>query len=269
MSSFSILMSIYLNSKLSHFEECLESIENQTRLPSEVVIVKDGPLDFDIKEFTSKFSKLHFIIIENKVNLGLPKSLNKGLEFCNNEIIFRMDADDICVENRFELQYNKFVCNHKLALLGTNVKLIDEDSNKIVKTRNVPLSDAAIRKIIHLKNPFNHPSVVYKKSLVLSVGGYSDLYLYEDWYLWFKLSRIKNIEFENMNDELLNYRIRTFSDRKGFKIIMAEYSFYRLLYKNKFITWNVFISNVIIKFIIRLLPSNFYSFFKHRFDKLN
>lgn len=267
MTNFSVLMSVYIKTDLIHFQECLDSIVNQTLLPTEIVIIKDGCLDFDLKEVILAYN-LKIIIVENEVNLGLPKSLNIGLHHCSNEIIFRMDTDDVCHKDRFNLQFNKFVSNENLAVLGTNVELIDENSNQIYKIRNVPTTDADIRKIINFKNPFNHPSVVYKKSIILSVGGYSDVYLYEDWYLWFKLCKLKNVEFENMTDKLLKYRIRTFSDRTGFKVIKAEFNFYFLLYKNNFIKWDILLLNILIKFFVRILPIQFYNIFKHRFDKI-
>jgi glycosyltransferase involved in cell wall biosynthesis len=267
MSKFSVLMSVYIKTDLIHFQECLDSINDQTLLPSEVIIIKDGALDFDLKEVISVYN-FKTIIVENEINLGLPKSLNKGLQHCSHEIIFRMDTDDVCHKDRFNLQFNKFVSNKKLAVLGTNVELIDENSNKIYKIRNVPTTDEDIRKIINLKNPFNHPSVVYRKSIILSVGGYSDVYLYEDWYLWFKLSKLENVEFENMPDKLLNYRIRTFHDRTGFNVIKAEFNFYLLLFKNKYIKLDIFLLNITIKFFVRILPKQFYNMFKHRFDKI-
>lgn len=262
-------MSVYIKTNLIHFYECLDSINEQTLLPSEVVIIKDGPLDFDLKAIVSKYSNLIFVIVENEVNVGLPKSLNKGLQHCNYDIIFRMDSDDVCYKDRFNLQFNKFKSNNRLAVLGTNVQLIDETSREISKIRKVPLFDIDIRKIINLKNPFNHPTVVFRKSMIISVGGYSDIYLYEDWYLWFKLSKLKNVEFENMSDKLLKYRIRTFHDRTGFNVIKAEYNFYLLLYKNKYIKWNVLLFNITTKFFIRILPKKVYNIFKHRFDKID
>lgn len=268
MPKFSVLMSVYVNIKLSHFIECLDSIKEQSLLPSEVILVKDGNLDFNIYDVISPYDTLQISIVENELNIGLPKSLNKGLKYCNHEIVFRMDSDDVCYKNRFEIQYNKFIQNDKLAVLGANVELIDENSNAIVNVRNVPILDSEIRRIMAYKNPFNHPSVVFKKSIVLSVGGFTDLYLYEDWYLWFKLSRIKGVEFENCTEKLLKYRIRTFEDRKGIKIIKAEYNFYAELFKNKYIKWNVLFINVTAKFCIRLMPSLMYKFFKHRFDKI-
>jgi glycosyltransferase involved in cell wall biosynthesis len=268
MKNFSVLMSVYSKTDLIHFQECLDSIYNQTLLPTEVVLIKDGPLDFNINEIISKYSKLKFILIDNEVNLGLPKSLNIGLQRCSHEIIFRMDSDDICHKDRFSIQFDKINSNERLVVLGTNVELIDQNSNEILKIKNVPTTDADIRKIINFKNPFNHPTVVFRKSVILSVGGYSDVYLYEDWYLWFKLSALKNVEFENLTDKLLKYRIRTFKDRTGFNVIKAEFNFYLLLFKNKYIKWDVFLSNITIKFFVRILPMRFYTIFKHRFDKI-
>ena len=268
MSNFSVLMSVYVNTKPTHFFECLNSINNQSLLPSEIIIVKDGELNFKLDDFILKFNELNIKIIINEVNLGLPRSLNKGLKYCCNEIIFRMDSDDVCLPDRFKLQFQRFELNDKLAVLGTNVELIDNDSNEIVEERNVPLSNKDIRKIISFKNPFNHPSVVYKKSIILSVGGYSDLYLYEDWYLWIKLSRLQEIEFENMNEKLLRYRIRTFNDRKGYKIVKTEFKFYSQLLSEGYINNSVFLLNVTSKFFIRIMPSFVYNFFKHKFDKI-
>lgn len=265
--SFSVLISVYIKTNLIQFEECLESINCQTLLPSEIIIIRDGEIDFDLNFIISKYKKLNFIIIINEYNLGLPKSLNKGLRHCNYEIIFRMDTDDICNKNRFELQYNRMMLNEKLAVLGTNVELIDEFSNLIPKIKNVPINDSKIRKIIFYKNPFNHPSVVFRKSIVQSVGGYSNLYLYEDWYLWIKLSKLNKIEFENLSERLLKYRIRTFNDRSGFKVVKAEYKFYLVLLKNGYIKSYVFIFNIIIRFIIRMMPIKWYKIFKHKFDR--
>lgn len=265
--NFSVLMSVYIRTNLSQFYECLESINCQTLLPSEIIIIRDGEIDFDLNFIILKFNKLNFIILYNENNLGLPKSLNKGLNYCNNDIVFRMDTDDICYKNRFELQYKKMILNEKLVVLGTNVDLIDDFSNIIPQIRNVPINDSKIRKIIFYKNPFNHPSIVFRKSIVQSVGGYSDLYLYEDWYLWIKLSKLKNIEFENLSERLLKYRIRTFNDRSGFKVAKAEYKFYLLLFRNGYVKSYEFIFNIFIRFIIRMLPIKLYIIFKHKFDK--
>ncbi len=261
-------MSVYVNTDKDEFIECLNSIFIQSLLPNEIIVIKDGVVRFDIYQVVSLYNDIAIVIIENEINLGLPKSLNKGLTFCNNDIVFRMDTDDICLEHRFKLQYEKLISNDRLIVIGTNVELIDNESQDIAADRKVPISDNEIRKLLPFKNPFNHPSVAFRKSFVIEVGGYSDLYLYEDWFLWYKLSQLNNVEFENLPQKLLKYRIRTFNDRKGFKIIKAEYKFYSRLLKKGYINKFKFVINILIKFIIRLLPSSIYKFFKRKFDNL-
>lgn len=268
MSNFSVLMSVYINTDKDEFIECLKSIFTQSLLPSEIIVVKDGEVAFDIYQVVSSYKHIAIVIVENEINLGLPKSLNKGLSFCNNDIVFRMDTDDICLEHRFKIQYEKLISNDRLIVLGTNVELIDNKSQYLVSDRKVPISNNEIRKLLPYKNPFNHPSVAFRKSFVIEVGGYSDLYLYEDWFLWYELSQLNNVEFENLPQKLLKYRIRTFDDRKGFKIIKAEYKFYSRLLKKGYIDKSKFVINILVKFIIRLLPTSIYKFFKHKFDNL-
>jgi glycosyltransferase involved in cell wall biosynthesis len=266
--SFSVLISVYFRSPLNHFKECLTSLSSQSLLPSEIVIVQDGILEYDIFEILNSYDKLNFKVIKNNKNLGLPKSLNKGLEHCSNDIIFRMDADDICETNRFKYQLEKFIINDKLILLGTNVELIDSESKVFNRNREIPITNNEIRKVIIFKNPFNHPSVVFRKHYVQKVGGYSDLYLYEDWFLWFKLAQLPDVEFENLPQKLLKYRIRTFNDRHGFKIIKAEYKFYSRLLKAGYINKFQFLINICLKSVVRVLPIFLYNFFKYIFDKL-
>lgn len=266
--NFSVLMSVYFNTDRNQFIECLDSICTQSTQPSEIIIMKDGELNFNLVQLSAKYKTMNIVIIDNEINLGLPNSLNKGLSFCKNDIVFRMDTDDICTRDRFKIQLKKFVTNKNLAVLGTNVTLINDDSIEIVKNRKVPLMDKTIRSMMPYKNPFNHPSVVYRKSFVEMVGGYSNIYLYEDWFLWFKLSKLENVEFENLDQKLIKYRIRTFNDRKGLKIIKAEYNFYLKLKNHGFISFKVFLLNISIKFFVRILPSNLYVWFKHKFDTI-
>ena len=267
-NNFSVLMSVYLNTDKNQFIECLDSICIQSTQPSEIIIMKNGELNFNLGRLSAEYKTMNIVIIDNECNLGFPKSLNKGLSFCKNDIVFRMDTDDICERDRFKIQLEKFVSNKNLAVLGTNVTLINEDSTEIVKNRKVPLMDKTIRSMMPYKNPFNHPSVVYRKSFVEMVGGYSNIHLYEDWFLWFKLSKLENVEFENLDQKLLKYRIRTFNDRQGLEIIKAEYDFYHKLKSQGFISTKIFVLNISIRFLVRILPANLYNIFKHRFDEI-
>jgi glycosyltransferase involved in cell wall biosynthesis len=267
-AEFSVLMSIYYNTSKKHFVECLHSINYQKLKPAELIIVQDGKLSFDLMEVINADSIIDTKILINELNLGLPFSLNFGLSHCEYDIVFRMDADDICHENRFFIQYYEMLNDENLAVLGSNVDLIDSESNSIPKIKSVPLLDNQIRKMMFFKNPFNHPSVVFRKKFVLNMGGYSNLYLYEDWYLWIKLSTEKKYVFKNIDLNLLKYRIRSFNDRRGVKVLIAEYNFYKKLYSERYISLIFFLNIIVLKAIVRILPSFLYLNIKHKFDNL-
>lgn len=262
----SVLMSIYYKCSKNHLVECLDSIQNQTLIPSQIVLIQDGKMPYDIKSILSLYDKLFICLLVNEKNMGLPYSLNLGLSRCQYEIVFRMDADDVCELNRIEIQYKEMILNKKLVLLGSNVSLINLKSENINKSRKIPLENNLIRKLLYVKNPFNHPTVVFRKSVVMAAGGYSNLYLYEDWYLWIILSKDRENIFKNLDESLLKYRIRSFNERNGFKIIKAEFLFYYRLFVEKQINVAFFISMLFVKSFIRILPKRLYIVFKYYFD---
>lgn len=106
MEKFSVLMSVYYKEKASNLSEALDSILNQTIIPDEILIVEDGPLTEELSMVISKYTKKYNIIRTFKINenVGLGVALQKGLLECSNEIIARMDSDDISVPDRFEKQ---------------------------------------------------------------------------------------------------------------------------------------------------------------------
>ena len=94
----SVLMSIYFKEKPEYFRESLESILNQTYFPDEIVLVKDGPLTNELEEVIKEYKeKLNIKTVPLEKNLGLGLALKEGVLHCSNEIIIRMDTDDIAV----------------------------------------------------------------------------------------------------------------------------------------------------------------------------
>ncbi len=263
----SVLMSIHHKCSKNHFIECLDSLSNQTLLPSQLVIIQDGDMPYDIKSILVLYDNLVVDYILNERNMGLPYSLNLGLSHCKYDLVFRMDADDVCEKNRIEIQFNEMLSNEKLILLGSNVSLINLKSEIIDKSRRIPLNNKDIRKTIYIKNPFNHPSVVFRKSKLDDVGGYTNLFLYEDWYLWIQLSKDKENIFKNLEENLLQYRIRSFQERKGLRIIKAEFLFYKKLFHEKHVNMSFFLLIVIVKSLVRISPNSIYIKLKHIFDK--
>ena len=129
---FSVLLSVFEKDNNNHLSKCLESIwDKQSIKPNEIIIIKDGILDEYKDNLLTKFqnkAKEKIRVISLEKNLGLGNALNVGLNKCNYDIVARMDADDIAMSNRFELQL-KFMTTHNVDILGSFAKAIDMKGN--------------------------------------------------------------------------------------------------------------------------------------------
>lgn len=222
---FSVLMSLYDKEKPSYLEECLESLVNQTQRADEIVLVYDGPINRDLISVVDSWSSLLPIkIVALKKNVGLGQALNEGLKHCTYDYVMRMDTDDICQPSRFELQSQFMELNPDIDISGSCIyEFIDNKAN-IVSERKVPLADNDIKKFAKHKNPFNHMTVVFKKSSVQSVGGYQHHYLMEDYNLWLRLLG-NGFKAGNLDEALVLVRVGVdmLVRRRGLKYVASEY----------------------------------------------
>ena len=190
VQDFSVLMSVYIGESASNIEECFESLLNQTISANEWVIVEDGPLKGEVYEVLDRFEReyeglIKRIRLENNQGLGI--ALREGIAKCSNEIVARMDTDDIAVNNRFEKQLNEFKNNPKLDICGGFIDEFIDNPNEIVARRTVPITMNEIEKYQKRRDAFNHMTVMFKKSAVLKAGNYQPCPLMEDTYLWVRM----------------------------------------------------------------------------------
>ena len=187
MTQFSVLMSLYIKECPEYLIASLDSVMNQTVKPSQIVLVKDGPLTDELEaalnEFLSREPEL-FTIVPLERNQGLGLALREGILHCDYELIARMDTDDICRKDRFELQLQEFEKNPELDICGSHVLEFEGTIDNIVAKRTVPLTDSEIKKYQKRRDGFNHVSVMFKKSAVLKAGNYRSCLLMEDTLLW-------------------------------------------------------------------------------------
>jgi glycosyltransferase involved in cell wall biosynthesis len=206
-TAFSVLMSVYYKEKPEYLLLALDSIwDKQTLKPNEIVIVKDGELTKELESVLSDFATdkpIKFLV--NEQNMGLSYSLNRGLQACSCNLIARMDTDDICFPNRFEKQV-QFLNEHpKIDILGSFAAKINENGNEIELIK-VPVEHENIYRLIWTC-PFIHPSVIFRKDKILSIGSYNpDSGVRQDDYeLWFRCAKNK-LRFANLPEPLLYYR---------------------------------------------------------------
>lgn len=260
LPKYSVLMSIYVKEKPEFFREALDSMLNQTAKPDEILIVEDGPLTESLyavlDEYKAKYPQiLH--TIRNEKNLGLGLALNAGLKECKNELVARMDTDDISVPNRCEKQLEAFVEKPNLDIVGGNItEFIDSVDNK-VGVRIVPQTDSEIREYLKKRCPLNHVTVMFKKSSIQKVGGYIDWFWNEDYYLWIRMY-LANMLFANVPETLVNVRVgRDMYKRRGsWKYFKSEASLQWLMFKNKIISLPLCVFNVAIRFCLQVLMPN-------------
>ena len=170
---FSVLMSLYIKEKPEHLRACMESILSQTVMPDEIVIVKDGPvteeLDAVLNEYVCKNPSL-YTIVPLEINRGLGLALAEGILHCKHELVARMDTDDICRKDRFELQLAEFQKNSQLDVCGSHIVEFEGDVSNIVAQRTVPLTDEDIKKYQKRRDGVNHVTVMFKRSKVLEAA---------------------------------------------------------------------------------------------------
>ncbi len=240
MEKYSVLMSLYVNEKPSYLKQSIDSMINQTVMPDEIVVVKDGPITNELEQvladFLIKYPEL-FNIVEGKINLGLGLALNLGLNSCRNELVARMDTDDISLPERCEKQLRKFRSDEKLVILGTMVDEFNNNPNEIISTRIVPTNHNEIYNFAKRRSPFNHPTVMFKKSKILELGGYSDLRRNQDVDLFGRLL-LAGFKASNIDESLLLFRsnIKLSKRRKSWEntksYIGTIYKFWKMGYSS-------------------------------------
>ena len=257
---FSVLMSVYFKESPSYLEAALSSVFTQTVMPDEVVLVEDGPLTSELDETISKFEKEYptiLKVIKFETNRGLGQALHDGLLECSNEIVFRMDTDDIAHNDRFEKQLKIFK-EKNVDAVGSNITEYDETMTNITSHRIVPKLDKDIKKMAKSRNPINHMTIAFKKQAVIDSGNYLDMMYFEDYYLWVRMMS-KGYAFYNIQETLIDVRGGNdmIKRRGGKKYIKPIINFEKAILKLGYISKFEFLKNVIQRVIVSLIPNSF------------
>lgn len=264
MEKFSVLMSLYIKEKPEYFDECMKSVLSNTILPDEIVIVLDGPITEELRKVLDKYindNPYLYNIVPLEKNQGLGLALREGILHCKNELVARMDTDDICRNDRFELQLKEFEKNPDLDICGSHIKEFEDDISSIVAERKVPLIHSEIVKYQKLRDGFNHMTVMYKKNRVINSGNYQSCLLMEDSLLWANMFNNGAISC-NIDDYLVYARIGhdMFERRGGYKYYKKYKAGRKTIYKTKFINWWQYKYTLIIQFIVALMPNKLRGF---------
>lgn len=266
MTQFSVLMSVYYKEQAEYLDKALESVLiNQTLKPSELVLVADGQLTNELYRTIDKYKELfhNLRLLQLPQNVGLGKALNEGLKHCSYEWVARMDSDDISMPERFERQFEYVKLNPEIDVLGTALSEFENNPNEITAIKKCPHS---VDSYIKFRSPLNHPTVIYKKSEVLSAGGYIHCPYMEDYHLWIRMYSAGS-KLTSLNESYYLFKMDsdTLKRRGGKQYVRSEYQIQRLLLTNKIISYPRFLLNVAIRCSARIIPNSLRTFMYRRF----
>lgn len=252
-------MSIYIKENPAFLIQSLESMLNQTVFPSEIVMVKDGlltrELELVLEEYDSKFPGL-FNFVSYDINHGLGYALHEGVLACSNEIVARMDTDDVARPDRMEKQL--VAIESGLDMVGSDViEFVTSPDNPVAIT-DLPKGIDAIRSYSRRRNPFRHPPMTFRKSKVLEAGNYSSEFLYfEDWDLFNRMLAC-GCQADNLSEPLVAMRVSDdfYSRRGGSQYLKYAKAFKRAQLERGYFTKRDYICSYLPHAIVCLMPNS-------------
>lgn len=255
---FSVSMCVYGKDNPVHFKQAVDSVLNQTVKPTEVVLVVDGPVPDELDVIIKKYEANSVVkAIRLSQNMGHGVARRTGLDNCSNDLVALMDADDLSMGNRFELQLKKFNEQPNLDIVGGNISEFIDNPENIVGKRIVPEYDDEIKLYLKKRCPMNQVTVMFKKASVQKVGGYIDWFCNEDYYLWIRMT-LANMKFANVPEILVNVRVGKdmYKRRGGWKYFKSEARIQWLLLQKNLVSYPRYFYNILLRLCLQVLMPN-------------
>ncbi len=207
--SISVLMSVYKSEKPTNLDRALQSVwDDQSMKPEQIVLVEDGPLGEDLARvvgnWKSKLGEMMTVLVNEK-NMGLTKSLNRGLDAVRCELVARMDSDDISAPQRFELQ-SKYMKEHSdVDIVGGALREFNDIDSEL-RIRHYPLTHEEAVKYICKASPLAHPTVMMRRRMFNAGLRYNEKYrMSQDIALWFD-AILAGYKIGNLPEVTINFR---------------------------------------------------------------
>jgi glycosyltransferase involved in cell wall biosynthesis len=266
---FSVLIPVYSKENPQFLQQALDScVNNQSLLPSEIIVVEDGPiteeLDRVLSDFRSGNQQLRRLSL--KQNLGVGGAMRFGLANVNTPWVARMDSDDLCTDDRFKKQIDFLKNNPLVDVLGGAIEEFHHLPGDIRLRRKLPSDHNDIVSFMKRRNPINHMTVIFKKDLAIRCGSYSSEPNVEDYRLWYEMYK-QGARFHNLDQVLVNVRIgnNMIARRTGFKYFRFERELIRKFYRDGFINSGQYVLLYCSKLILRIIPMRFLKIFYQTF----
>jgi len=253
---FSLLVPVYHGDRPDYLRRAFRSaVDDQTVRPDQVVIVRDGPVRDELARCLSDLqaaSPVPVTLVPLERNGGLGPALDRGLAASRFDVVARQDADDVSMPHRFEVELPLIA---DADIVGSGLLEFVTDTDDIVGQRVPPVGAVQIQRYARMHDPFNHPTVVYRKTAVLAAGGYGDLRLMEDYALFARML-LGGARAVNVPEPLVWYRVgeAAFKRRGGRDLLRSELRLQREFRRLGFTSRPQYARNVLIRGGYRLVP---------------
>jgi hypothetical protein len=253
----SLLMSLYWRESPTNLAAALDSVLASVHQPEEVIMVVDGPIGAELQAVLNRFADLlplRAVYLER--NVGLAQALNLGLQHCRATYVARFDTDDLMLPPRLALQI-EFLDSHRLvSAVGSQVEEFDHETGAVIGERRVPCEQAEIAIFARIRNPMNHPSVMFRRADVIAVGGYPAVPHAEDYALWLRLLAAGH-HLANLPHVLVRMRsgVAQMGRRRGFSYIVAELQLLAEMRRLGFASLASSLRFLLLRLPLRLLPA--------------
>lgn len=253
---FSLLVPVYDGDRPDYIRRAIRSaVDDQTVRPDQVVIVRDGPVRDELAECLDELqasSPVPLTLVPLPRNGGLGPALDHGLAASWFDVVARMDADDVAMPHRFEVELPLI---QDADIVGAGLLEFVEDTDDIVGQRVPPTDPDQIQRYARMHDPFNHPTVVYRRRAVLAAGGYGDLPLMEDYALFARMLA-GGARAVNVAEPLVFYRVgeKALKRRGGAELLRSELRLQREFLRRGFTSQAEYVRNVIVRGGYRLIP---------------
>jgi glycosyltransferase involved in cell wall biosynthesis len=253
---FSLLVPVYDGDRPDYLRRAFRSaVDEQTVPPDQVVIVRDGPVRDELAgclEELKAASRVPVTFVLLPRNRGLGPALDRGMAASRFDVIARMDADDVAMPHRFAVQLPLI---RDADIVGSGLLEFVADTDHVVGQRVPPTGYQQIQRYARMHDPFNHPTVVYRRSAVLAAGGYGDLPLMEDYALFARMLA-NGARAVNVPEPLVFYRVgaTSFKRRGGTGLLRSELRLQREFRRRGFTSRAQYVRNVTVRGGYRLVP---------------
>jgi glycosyltransferase involved in cell wall biosynthesis len=254
--SISFLMVVSPSDEFSFFVESVESMVNQTLPPDEIVIIINGAVSINFISFINDLSaRVKTVCLHLKYNYGLAYALNVGLEACNNDLVARMDPDDVSLTSRLEIQCKFMNSNPHLAASSAWIEEKDWLLERSIGVRKPSCVEIDLNnRYSKIRSPLNHIPSIYRKKIILAVGGYPDFKKGQDYALW-GLLLVNGYILGNIPQVLAHVRaVSDGNDRRGVSRLKSEIPLLLFLYRIKFLSLYELLKSVLYRASLRVMP---------------